>query len=417
MKRLPLLHAVCPTVVWMILLLVATLAVEAVRFDKYEWPLDAEELLRSRLLEHANVAYTEQQADEFLANAMLYHVRESLQSSMTAQRPFERMGVSSLITSATFRPRHVVITEGLEQESPRNRHSPRWFSLPMLVADVRGSNGLSNLHIPLQNGMQVRSLDLIRFDGFKVRNRNGFWLPTAIVRPRYSPMSGRLKFTVVYEYPTSVNKYRASYHISPRLADATLQHDIRRKQGIWLRKLATADRELISRMWANAPGSALLLSSPFLSSAKQTIWKTPAELKGQVSRVLPDLNGEHDVEPTSSGEHDELHHPPRLEAPAESTSTSVMRNPIDGAPSSTANQHNPPPVFEHDFVNAFHHPEQPWNPPFRQQAVHHEYPTQEHAYQFPPYGFASHESHVPEQRPVDLNLGLSLAPSSSDPAH
>lgn len=379
--------------IYLLLRFATVAAVYPARFDTYDWPPEAEEILKAQLELPFHEHYTDQQADDFLANALLYHVREALEKTVNPGPRQRKSGVAASITAATFRPRHILLTDGVEQEVHRRRYVQRWFSLPLLVTDPQDEKGWNYLHVPNQNGQIVRSLDLIRLDSFRARQKGGFWLPTAIVRPYYSPISKSLRFRVIYEFPTSVVRYRSQYRVSPTLADYTLYHTLRRKQNVWLRKLASPDRRLISEMWEHAPRSPFILKSAFFAQPEVSAWSSwPRGPRAE--KAVPDLNENYGVDSSSSTE-DDLLTPGRARDLA---STSAAHG-----------EHEPNALIEHDFFNVpDHRPHQtspfPWPTPWNGRPA-------------PVPHYSPSSSQWQETRSLDtetgLNLDLSLAAPST----
>ncbi|TKY87790.1 hypothetical protein EX895_003371 [Sporisorium graminicola] len=263
----------CVAAVGLLLLLVGLVSAPfSPALDNFDWPDGVEEILLSRYPIPPTHRYTEEQADGFLANAMLHYTR--LAERRTRENLREENIKTRNIVSAVFLPRHRLVTDGLERKLIHRTSSPSWFSLPLLVDGTFDAGGLGYLYERLPNGGLARSLDLIRFDRFKPRRLDGFWLPTAIIRPTYgnSIERGALRFTVVHQFATSLGLYVDSHLANPDSAPIVFDQALRAKQDIWLRKVSPNDRRLITKIWHKAVDSPLVLDSPFFSREERADW-------------------------------------------------------------------------------------------------------------------------------------------------
>lgn len=257
-------------------------AVFPARLDAFGWSSDAIETLRSgRHLENGP-RYDERQADEFLANALVHLTRQAKERA--ASSAFQTGAIFESLNTIRFLPVHRLVTNGIEQMLGRGSTASPWFSMPLLIADPQRPNELVHAHIRLSSGRIVRSLDLIRFDKFKTHTSNGFWLPTAIVRPYFNPINtALLRFRVVYQFPTSPALYAKAYRNDPSQASAALRQILGQKEPIWLAKINSPERQFMSSLWHRAlrlPGR--LIDSSFFTPAERQAW-TEKEL----SVVLP----------------------------------------------------------------------------------------------------------------------------------
>lgn len=245
-------------------------AVFPANLKHFDWPDDVEEMLTSGAHAQADVRYDEHQADEFLANALVHLTRLAKK-----ERPTRAYGAMwNSIFSIHFLPRHRLVTDGVEEVVGGRRYASPWFSLPLFVPDPSIPDKLVYAHIRSPQGNLLRSLDLIRLDKFKPHRGSGFWIPTAIVRPKISKSTRALRFSMVYMFPTSPALYRQNFRIDPARATFALQQALQQKQGIWLAKLDPKSREEIAQVWQRAVSKpALFIDSPIFSPAEREAWR------------------------------------------------------------------------------------------------------------------------------------------------
>ncbi|SJX66055.1 uncharacterized protein SRS1_13496 [Sporisorium reilianum f. sp. reilianum] len=249
----------------------------------YEWPENAVQILRSRYEDGPSHHYSEEEADNFLANSLLHYTQ--LAQARRTKEQFRPENVrEKKAKSSTFMHRHRLVIEGLDSKGNQRRGTPSWFSLPLMV----DRQGLHYLHDQLPDGRLERSLDLIRFDRYKTRKIDGFWLPTAIVRPRYRRGGpANVKFTVVHEFPTSGNKFRSLYLVNPDGAASALSQALQDKESIWLKKVSPDDHTIISRLWGKAVNSLFLLDSPFFSNQERAQFSSKERNQNVASTIAP----------------------------------------------------------------------------------------------------------------------------------
>ncbi|SPO32228.1 uncharacterized protein UTRI_02785 [Ustilago trichophora] len=406
MSKLATLGILTPAV-WLLFCLSTT--VNAGIFDGYEWPAEAEQILKAGHQVTFDQGYSEAQADEFLANALVYHVRQAFERARQPYGRYQRTRIEPLISAATLRPKHTTATKGIVQATRRRLYKARWFSSPLFIEDSRSPMGVAHLHVPLPDQRKVPSLDLIRFDLFKPRTTNGFWLPTAIVRPQYQPEKGRITFKKIYEYPTSVVLYRHKHRKSPLAAAESLEHTLLQKGHVWLRKLDYVDRDRIYKMWMKAPGSDNFLSSPFFNPEDSRLRKSAGDRAPESSTAMGHSSHQPVIDVDSSSEEDVP--PVAHEFDTGSRHSSETLSDIPEASTSGANtfEQDAPDLVEHDFLNPQRNlPIQPIRP----QAL---YPWQQRPIKFwshPAPGFQQQHSSDPIPREGDVNLDLSLGPPS-----
>ncbi|SPO25114.1 uncharacterized protein UTRI_02785_B [Ustilago trichophora] len=397
--------------IWLLFCLLTAISRASI-FEGYEWPAEAEQLLTAGLRVPLGQTYSEAQADEFLANAMLHHVREALARSRQPYVRYQTNSLDTLITTATLRPKHTVSTDGIPQETRRRSIKARWFSSPLFVAKAESPMGVEHFQIRLPDQRTVRSLDLIRFDVFKPRSGLGFWLPTAIIRPVYRPGSARLSFRKIYEYPTSVVLYRRMHRISPQAAKESLRRTLWRKHRVWLQKLDDVERDLIYQVWMKALRSDRILESPFFTANDRQLATSAGNKAPESSTPLPDITHPPVVDMDSSGEEDT----PPLNAhefglPSPHSSENLANIPEASTSGAHAFEQGAPDLVEHDFFNPQRNLA---SQPIRPQAL---YPWQERPIglrSHPPPGFLQQHTSTPILRENDVNLDLSLGtPSSS----
>lgn len=374
----------------------AALAAGTALFERFDWPQDVEGLLHSRHLRTAPSHYTEQQADEFLANALVY-----LKARST--------GTGTYFITSGHMPRHRFWTEGIDRDAAR-RSTSTWFSAPLLTGAAHDAGRFEYLQVPLADGSTTRSLDVIRFDRFSPRPYTGFWVPTAIVRPELEKVPRtRLIFRTLYQYPTSPVLLRDAVRADPQQAWANLERVLAQKKDVWTAKLQTYDRVAIKEMLGRVPKSPLLSSSAFFErdtvrslgqARRQRMMR--AERGGQVpaeSLSLEDELSDH----SSSDEED-----PRTVL--ESSEASVQRGQQDHGGASTGAASNVlegRPVVAHDFLGG--RGEGSSNQPIRPQAL---YPPQSGMWRT--WQQIDHPDHtLPGDRNSDVNLDLTLAPPRS----
>ena len=400
MLLLPLATTLC-----FVLCLIAPIAGGRARYENFAWPTELRNLLRRGDYVPLFDQYTEQQADEFLANAMLYHVKEATEHA--AQDLTESASLrSSLITTVPLYPRHRILTEGLVPDVAGHRFSrfsPGWFSMPLLTNSPHNSRETEYFHVRLVNGQLIRSLDVIRFDQFRPSRSNGFWLPTAIVRPYFDTTANTLKFKVVREFPTSAVQYRQHYRISPSLAAANFHHVLQQKQGIWLGKLDPSDRDTILRVWSRATQSRLLPKSNFFTWEAKSVWRHNANKELQDS--APSLGGDHPgADPIMISSSDDKS--PETVSDADLRLSQSRRWAHAGETSnSAAVPQGRQALVEHNFFEAHN-----------QYPDSHAQPHATHPWQHMSAQPAYHQPswpHVESLKEPGLNLDLSLAPSSS----
>ncbi|CDU23081.1 uncharacterized protein SPSC_01711 [Sporisorium scitamineum] len=243
------------------------------RLDVFDWPENAREILRERysVSPPKLSSYTEQQADHFLANAILHLTRLAEHQSKGASPQPETVRMTNIMT-VNFLTKHRLTIKRIEKQKSKKASPSPWFSIPLLVSNPRNAHDLIYFHEPDAHGRMVRSLDVIRFDRFSARTHSGFWLPTAILRPTFGAASStnNLQFQMVYEFPISVTRFRTNYLENPESAKGAFHQALGQKGGIWLGKLRDPDRGLISQMWLNAIKSPLLFDSPFFALQEKT---------------------------------------------------------------------------------------------------------------------------------------------------
>lgn len=249
-----------------------------VAVEKFQWPPEAVVLLDKHLNPHFNQKYTEEQADSFLAEGLLHLTEQSAKLRESTAGVIGSKRFENILRYLNVLPSHRNKVDGVEHSLLAGRHTPRWMSLPLLEPGSADHRIKHLYHVHLPNNKVVRSLDMIRLDKFQVKKHDGFWLPTAIVRPYRS--SKALRFKVVYEYPTSANKYRMLHERNPELAAGSLRQALNLKQDTWTAKLGPFERRLVTDMWAKAPGSPLIDTSPLVRQrgGENSFWKRPSNL-------------------------------------------------------------------------------------------------------------------------------------------
>uniref|UniRef100_V5EUK7 Uncharacterized protein n=1 Tax=Kalmanozyma brasiliensis (strain GHG001) TaxID=1365824 RepID=V5EUK7_KALBG len=241
------------------------------QLDAFDWPANTALMLSSGLHLSDTRRYTEQQADDLLANALV-RLKHLARGRTTSEEAFP----SVRLVTAGFMPRHVLVTQGIDPEAQGRLSTRRWFSLPLLAAPPADPDDVHYLEMQTIDGRRARSLDLIRFDRFAPRAHSGFWLPTAIVRPVLKPIprsaDDKLEFRVVYQFPTSPAIFRDLFRTDPEQAYSHLRQVLDRKQAVWLSKLDPLDQKLVSNMWKRSHKSNLLPASPFFEQAERETW-------------------------------------------------------------------------------------------------------------------------------------------------
>ncbi|SNX83556.1 uncharacterized protein MEPE_02263 [Melanopsichium pennsylvanicum] len=393
MNTLPFAFRGLVAAIWLLFYLNTPLAANPTRLDVYDWPEEAMQLLESGQLQSLPQRFprwTEKQADKFLANAMLSFVEDAKAALEGSRRP----NLPLKLKTASARIRHRISTVGIEQETPLEVGNPGWFSLPLHDRNPQNPKDIRPLIFKIDDDHMVPSLDLIRFDSFNSRERRGFWLPTAIIRPTYDIARQRLIFHVVYEYPTSVIRYREQYRNSPELARETLKATLDKKKDLWLHKLEHRDRNLIYDTWSNAPGSDLFTSSKFFGTEQGVVGSSRPH--GPTNQGAFEVSSDEEYIPTQD--------------PTAAASTRTQTLAYDGGQASSsrsrAPHHEPPALFEYDvpnLYNRFTYQPSRARPPYMwpqgpNRFFHH-----------PASAFQTPETQRSNRHP-DVDLDLSLAP-------
>lgn len=355
----------------------------SIAVSRFNWPQEAAEVLSNHLYTPLNQDYTEEQADSFLSHGLRQLFDETTKMHATKERRSGKKMLKSLIRFATVFPDHSATVEGMQ----RQEHS-RWVSVPLLEPSPTNPEVMQYHQVLLPGLRLMRSLDVIRLDKFNVKSAEGFWLPTGIVRPYWSDPAISLRLKVVYEFPTSVNKYQSLYQVNPQLAAASLRQALETKQEAWTRKLQPEELLMVTRMWDRAPGSKLLETLPSLPSFREgkgkSIW-TPGPSSGSPGSP-------------SAGRGSKLKHElPEVNTDSDRASEDTAREPVTRSHA----------LVEHDF---FDPQREVSNHPIRPQPI---YPVQHSPRQqqdAPRFG-PSYLHSLDKEHNVDLHL--SLAPSAS----
>lgn len=300
--------------------------------------------LRARLRDPARHHYSEEQADEFLANAMLRYTQLVRDYAIQAT-PHQK---ARTLANAKFLPVHRTRTVEIDRKYGRDAQwSPNWFSLPLLIDHESTDQDLHYFRERTRYGYVERSLDLIRFDRFNPYSHEGFWLPTAIVRPNYPRKGGKLSFTLVHEFPTSPRIFWYKYQSDPGGARVALEEVLERKKGIWLGKVQREDRDIISTLWKSAATSNLIPQRKhFLAKEGENAAGASTSVHQSVSH--PELHGDEPID-TSDEEDPRIPHGAPIDVHQDPHALHVVPGPAHEFPLAAQNEapitvHQRPPL-------------------------------------------------------------------------
>lgn len=204
---------------------------------KYGWPTEALDLM-ALSYEIPAETYTNEQATSFVTTGLLY-----LEKGWHEKEPLNKLGSGDQISRS--------FVYDIDELGALNK--PRWRWLPLI--DRYDEHGQPVYHISTwRGGIRLTSMDLLRVDYFFSKEMR-FLVPTAIVRPiqRGDGFGRGLRFTTVYEYPSSLARYKRQ----PTLQVAAELHAaIRRDSNRWLASVSQGSRQsvdiyyqLLSAQW------------------------------------------------------------------------------------------------------------------------------------------------------------------------